>query len=70
MYDVDSGVKVKSDRINTLCSTAGELIGDLHIRTLKPLLADERLVIVDDFGHRCSGPGMTHLFNILDSLSN
>ncbi len=70
MYDVDKVVKAKSDRINALCSTADELIGDLHIRTLKPLLADERLVIVDDFGHRCSGPGMTHLFNILDSLSN
>lgn len=68
-FDLDKVVKAKSDRIHALCSTADELIGNLHIKTLKPLLPNERLIIVDDFGHRCSGPGMTHLFNIIDGLS-
>ena len=24
----------------------------------------------DDFGHRCSGSGMTHLYRILDNITN
>ena len=67
-YNIDSAIKTKSDRIWALCSTADELIGDIHIKTLKPLLNPGHLMIANDFGHRCSGPGLTHLFNILDDL--
>ncbi len=31
---------------------------------------DGHLTIADAFGHRCSGPGMTHLFQILDTLTH
>lgn len=65
-YDITDSIREKSDRIHALCSTADELIGDIHIRDLKPLLPTDRLIIVDDFGHRCSGAGMTHLFEILE----
>lgn len=67
-YDLERTIKEKSGRIHALCSSNDELIGDLHIRTLAPLLDKERLMIVDDFGHRCSGAGMTHLFEILATL--
>lgn len=65
-YDIEKEVEAKKGRLNALCSTADELLGDAHIRTLKPLLPEERLKIVDDFGHRCSGKGMEHLYKILD----
>lgn len=68
-YDIENAITAKSNRIYALCSTADELIGDSHIKTLKPLLTPDRLMIVDDFGHRCSGMGMTHLFDILDNLT-
>lgn len=68
-FDIDRVVKSNSSRIWALCSTADELIGDIHIKTLIPLLPTDHLVIVDDFGHRCSGPGMTHLFGVLDNLA-
>ena len=68
-YDVVKNIQEKSGRLHALCSSADELIGDIHIRTLHPLLPDDRLIIVDDFGHRCSGPGMHHLFEILDKIS-
>ncbi|MDE6551628.1 MAG: hypothetical protein K2K98_01500 [Muribaculaceae bacterium] len=68
VYDVEKTIKEKGGRIHALCSSSDELIGDLHIRTLAPLLDRERLMIVDDFGHRCSGAGMVHLFEILDEL--
>lgn len=67
-YDIARSIKDKSGRIHALCSTADELIGDIHIRDLKPILPAERLTVVGDFGHRCSGAGMTHLFEILDAL--
>lgn len=67
-YDLKHTIKEKASRIHALCSSSDELIGDLHIRTLAPLLDKERLMIVDDFGHRCSGAGMTHLFEILATL--
>lgn len=69
-HDIAKSIAGKSDRIHALCSTADELIGDIHIRDLKPILSADRLTIVDDFGHRCSGAGMTHLFEILDSIAN
>lgn len=67
-YDIDSVIKSKTNRIWALCSTADELIGDIHINALSPLLPTDRLMVVDDFGHRCSGSGMAHLFGILDNL--
>ena len=67
-YDIEKAIKEKEGRIHALCSSSDELIGDLHIRTLAPLLDKERLMIVDDFGHRCSGAGMAHLFEILTAL--
>ena len=69
-YDIVKNIQEKSGRLHALCSSADELIGDIHIRTLQPLLPTDRLTIVDDFGHRCSGPGMGHLFHILDTISS
>lgn len=67
-YDIVKNIKEKSGRLHALCSSADELIGDLHICTLQPLLPPDRLMITNDFGHRCSGPGMRHLFEILDKI--
>lgn len=64
-YDIEKEIKAKSDRLYALCSTADELIGDLHIKTLKPLLSPERLMIVDDFGHQCRDKGMDHLYDLI-----
>ncbi len=64
-YNIENSVRKKAERIQALCSTADELLGDNHIKTLQPLLPSERLMIVDDFGHRCSGKGMQHLFELL-----
>ena len=69
-YDVVKNIQEKSCRLHALCSSADELIGDIHIRTLYPLLSNNRLIIVDDFGHRCSGLGMHHLFEILHKISS
>ena len=68
-YDVVKNIQEKSCHLHALCSSADELIGNIHIRKLQPMLPAERLTIVDDFGHRCSGPGMQHLFEILDKIS-
>lgn len=65
-YNTLDSINKKADRIHALCSSNDELLGNLHIRSLKPLLPPDRLIVVDDFGHRCSGSGMTHLFNILE----
>ena len=67
-YDVEKEIKKKAGRIHALCSSSDELIGDIHIRTIAPLIASERLMVADNFGHRCSGAGMMHLFDILASL--
>lgn len=67
-YDIVKNIKEKSNRLHALCSSCDELIGDIHIRTLQPLLPSDRLTVVDDFGHRCSGPGMDHLLEILENL--
>lgn len=67
-YDIAEAIRKKSQRINGLCTTRDELLGTSHIDTLEPLLPPEHLTIVDDFGHRCSGEGMTHLFEILDGI--
>lgn len=69
-YDIEKEVKTKAARLNALCSTADELIGDRHIKTLQPLLPPEKLMIVDDFGHQCRDKGMDHLYDILDRISH
>lgn len=69
-YDVMRAIKDKRESIYALCSTQDELLGTTHIDALQPLLVSEHLTIADDFGHRCSGQGMHHLFNILDNHNN
>ncbi len=66
-YNIENSIREKAERIQALCSTADELLGDNHIKTLQPLLPSERLMIVDDFGHRCSGKGMQHLYELLEA---
>ncbi len=65
-YNLIDAVKGKTTCIHALCSEADELLVCSHIDFLRPLLPDNRLTIVNDFGHRCSEAGMYHLFNILD----
>ena len=67
-YDIVKNIQEKSGRLHALCSSADDLIGDIHIRTLQPLLPSNRLTVTNDFGHRCSGSGMSYLFNILNAL--
>ena len=67
-YDVISTLMKKRESVFALCSTQDELLGTSHIDVLQPLLLDNHLTIADDFGHRCSGQGMNHLFEILDDI--
>lgn len=67
-YDFEAAVKGKVANIRALCSTEDELLSDSHIKTLQPILPKEHLNVVDDFGHRCDAKGMTHLFEILDTI--
>ncbi len=67
-YNLIDAVKEKAACIHALCSTADELLGCSHIDFLRSLLHDNRLTIVNDFGHRCSGAGMYNLFKILDEF--
>lgn len=62
-------IKRKSGRIHALCSTQDELLGTRHIDALTPVLASERLKVVDDFGHQCRDAGLSHLFEIIDNLT-
>ncbi len=68
-YNLIDTVKGNATRIHALCSGADELLGCSHINFLRPLLSDNRLTIVNDFGHRCSGAGMYHLYKILDAYT-
>ena len=73
-YDISQALNKKRMRIYALCSTKDELLGTSHIETLKPVLSQlqyvkaKHLTIEDDFGHRCSGAGMDHLFKLLDDI--
>ena len=40
----------------------------MHISMLTPLLPEERLMIVDDFGHQCRDAGLDHLFEIIEKV--
>ncbi len=73
-YDVMQAIKNKRERIYALCSTQDELLGTFHIDVLQPMLSSlpyvvaRHFTLASDFGHRCSGGGMEHLFSILDGL--
>ena len=67
-YDFEAVVKEKAANIHALCSTGDELFSDSHIKILQPILPNKHLTVVDDFGHRCDSKGLTHLFEILDSI--
>ena len=68
-YDVMQALMEKRKSIYALCSTRDELLGTSHIEVLRPLLLNDHLTIADDFGHRCSGQGMNHLFNIINCVN-
>ena len=61
-YDTIKEIRGKTGRLHALCSTKDELISDLHISMLTPLLPEERLMVVNDFGHQCRDAGLDHLF--------
>ena len=67
-YDAISAVKENQHRLHAFCSTQDEIIGSRHIDALKPLLPDERLMIVDDFPHQCRDAGLKHLFEIIENV--
>ena len=73
-YDVMQAIKNKRERIYALCSTQDELLGCSLIDVLQPILSSLPYVVAShfnlagDFGHRCSGDDMEHLFSILDGL--
>ena len=73
-YDIMQVLTKKREDIYALCSTQDELLGTSHIDILKPMLLSlpylntKHFTIANDFGHRCSGKGMTHLLEILDGI--
>ena len=74
-YDIMQALsKKRKSSIYALCSTQDELLGTSHIDVLQPLLSSlpylisNHFTLVNDFGHRCSGEGMNHLFEILDGI--
>ena len=68
-YDTIATVKQKMNRIHALCSTRDDLIGKEHLDKLTPILPEERLMIVDDFGHQCRDAGMDHLYEIIETIA-
>lgn len=67
-YDVMQALMKKRESIYALCSTQDELLGTSHIEILRAHIPNNHLAIADDFGHRCSGLGMNHLYEILDGI--
>lgn len=67
-YDVMQAIMKKREIIYALCSARDELLGTSHIEILRAHLPNNHLAIADNFGHRCSGLGMNHLFEILDGI--
>lgn len=68
-YDVLEAIRSKAARITALCSSADELLGSSHVDTLWPLIRHSQIIETDDFGHRCEGSGITHLFKIIDNIA-
>ena len=67
-YDTIKEIWEKAGRLHALCSTRDELIGDMHISMLIPLLPEERLMVVNDFVHQCREAGLDHIFEIIDEV--
>lgn len=67
-YDAVGAVKNKLNRTHALCSTCDELIGSRHIEALTPIMPQERLTIVNDFGHQCRDAGLKHLYDIIEQV--
>ena len=73
-YDVMTALMKKRESIYALCSTRDELLGTSHIDVLQPMLSPlpylnvKHFTLTNDIGHRCSGEGMNHLFEILDGI--
>ena len=65
-YDFEKTVGDKVERIWALCSSADELLHDNHIKALTGKLPEDRLVIVDDFGHQCKDNGLQHLQELIE----
>lgn len=67
-YSVLEDITHKRDHIFALCSTADELLGTSHVEILKNMLPEDRLMIADDFGHQCKDAGLTHLYELIESV--
>lgn len=73
-YNVLPALMKKRESTYALCSTGDELLGTSHIDVLQPMLSPlpylnvKHFTLTNDFGHRCSGEGMNHLFEILDRI--
>ena len=74
LYDTMEAIEEKCSHIYALCSSRDELLGTYHVDVLSPILSHLSCVkamhfnTADDFGHRCTGPGMNHLFKLLDDI--
>ncbi len=69
-YNLNESIAYRGERMHFLCSTEDELLGDRHIRTLRPFFPTKNFMIVDDFGHQCRDAGLSHLFEIIDKISD
>lgn len=67
-YDLREAIAYRGARFHLLCSTKDELLGDRHIRTLKPYFSPKSLNVVDDFGHQCRDIGFKHLIEMIERV--
>ena len=68
IYDLREANAYRGGNFHLLCSTKDELLGDRHIRTLKPYFSPKSMTIVDDFGHQCCDAGLKHLIEIIERV--
>lgn len=67
-YDAVATAKAKRLRTWALCSTADDLLGTSHVEALTDVLPEGHISVVDDFGHQCNGEGLTHLYDMVESV--
>ena len=67
-YDLREAIAYRGGDFHLLCSTKDDLLGDRHIRTLKPYFSPKSFTIVDDFGHQCRDAGLKHLIEIIERV--
>lgn len=67
-YDAVATAKAKRLHTWALCSTADDLLGTSHIEALTGVLPEGHISVVDDFGHQCNGEGLTHLYDMIESV--